>query len=505
MRGYPILIVVLLIVWTECSFGKKYALNSIPEPRSLADLEEKMSTIMDKITELATDNAQLKINKHLQLDNEKLKHEIAQQKLDIIQMKHDIAQLRHDNERLKRVNENLNAQRETAVEDRIQYLEAVTRQIVPPTCESLAKLGVTRSGAYLVDPDGVLRGDPPIRVFCDMDTDPPSTNVLHDSMETMEVGHCPDPGCYGRRIAYHASMKQMQALIDRSESCKQQIRYDCFSAALTTSGTNYAWWMDRRGDPQYYWEGSHAGEHTCNCGLTDNCEHSTQACNCDADAPKWESDSGTITNATALPITELRFGGLQSEGQKAKHTLGALVCTGRNPPSSPAGSCSSLRQAGHTGTGYHLISTKKGLLDVVLCRMDLEDTDEGFQLATGARIAEERVYFDAYRISNWSNAGIISFEGTELNMGNGMDVNTGIFTAPLDERRTFRSPVLIGLHQSSTEPQYDVLKERATAEEAKGAPESSAEPRHGHDTDRTDGRAAGPVSASLCTVRNGSL
>ncbi|CAG0885544.1 unnamed protein product [Darwinula stevensoni] len=180
--------------------------------------------------------------------------------------------------------------------------------------------------------------------------------------------------------------------------------YDCYSTALRVNDIDYAWWTDRHGDPQYYWVGSHAAEHVCSCGLSDNCIDDTYSCNCDAEAPQWELDDGAITNGTALPITQLRFGGLQFDAQKANHTLGRLVCRGKAAsPDSPAESCSSLRKAGHTHSGYYVINTKEGRLDVVFCRMDLRDTDADFQQDTGARIAEESVYFNVYRTSDLSN------------------------------------------------------------------------------------------------------
>ncbi|CAG0885541.1 unnamed protein product [Darwinula stevensoni] len=417
MKGISSLLVVALIASTECTSGNKIALNSVPEPNSVADLEKMISIMMAKIEELAKNNAQLKLN---------------------------VAQLERNDEHLKSLLEN-------KMEDRLQYLEAVTRQITPPTCETLASLGVTRTGSYLVDPDGVLRGDPPIRVLCDMKTDPVSTIVLHDSMGNTEVKHCPKPGCYRRRVAYDASVKQMNALIERSESCKQEIRYDCYSTALTVSGTNYAWWVDRHGEPQYYWAGSHAGKHVCSCGLTDNCVDPTVPCNCDAEASQWESDVGAITNRTALPIKELRFGNLRFKSQEANYTLGGLVCMGKAPsPNNPAESCSSLRKAGHTRTGYYLISTKKGRLDVVLCQMDLEDADSSFQLDTGARIAEKSVSFNVYRTSDLTSPGRIPFERTEVNIGNAMDPNSGIFTATLDGIYAFHFHFLSSLVNRDT-------------------------------------------------------
>ena len=40
-------------------------------------------------------------------------------------------------------------------------------------------------------------------------------------------------------------------------------------------------------------------------------------------------DEGYIDNSTALPITELRFGGLHYNDQSGFHTLGKLTCQGK--------------------------------------------------------------------------------------------------------------------------------------------------------------------------------
>ncbi|CAG0899890.1 unnamed protein product [Darwinula stevensoni] len=309
--------------------------------------------------------------------------------------------LSEDNENLRKDYENLKTSRQESIferdelkhqlntmEGRLQYQEAISLQITPRTCQTLADLGVTRTGEYFVDPDGVLIGDTPIKVLCDMQTDPVSTIVLHDSMGNTAIDRCAHPGCYNHSIKYGATMKQMVALIKQSKSCKQQIRYDCLATALTTGDIHYAWWVDRHGKPQYYWDGSNAGQHICKCRHSGNCTLSNLPCNCDARAPRWESDSGAITNETALPVTELRFGGLPFEGQKANYTLGGLTCKGKAPPpGNPAESCSTLRRAGNTRPGYYLINPKKGRLDVVMCRMDLEETDPKFQVETSARIA----------------------------------------------------------------------------------------------------------------------
>ncbi|CAG0893240.1 unnamed protein product [Darwinula stevensoni] len=388
------------------------AINSVIGLKNDKNLVEQVSTLVATTREHAKHIAQIKVdydilwkaNENLSNDIKNLQHEneILKQKDEKLgqnyenlmsenkRLRHDYENLQAQNMRLSQNYENLRKNTEhlksfnqgylndrydsyrNLTDGRLQYLETITLQITPRTCQTLADMGVKQTGTYFVDPDGVLRGDPPIQVLCDMET------------------------------------------------------------ALSSGDTHNAWWKDRHGNPQYYWDGSNAGRHVCNCGLSKKCIHRSSSCNCDAEAPQWESDTGTIRNRTALPITELRFGGLQFDGQKASHNLGGLVCRGKAPsPDNPAESCSSLRQAGNAETGYHLITNKKGRLDVVLCRMDLEETDPKFQMGTSARIAREVVYFDVYDAAGKAG-GVIHFSGTEVNIGGGMNPSSGVFTAPLD-------------------------------------------------------------------------
>ncbi|CAG0901976.1 unnamed protein product [Darwinula stevensoni] len=98
----------------------------------------------------------------------------------------------------------------------------------------------------------------------------------------------------------------------------------------------------------------------------------------------WTVTANLITTGTG----QTQDNTCASAGQQANYTLGGLACKGKTPaPDNPAQSCSSLRQAGSTHPGYYLINSKKGRLDVVLCRMDLEEFDPKFQVETNARIA----------------------------------------------------------------------------------------------------------------------
>ncbi|CAG0885965.1 unnamed protein product [Darwinula stevensoni] len=227
------------------------------------------------------------------------------------ELKHDFENMRKEHEKLKsslqehlREGDELKLQL-NATEGRLQYLEAISLQITPRTCQTLADLGVTRTGEYLVDPDGVLIGDAPIKVLCNMERDPVSTIVLHDSMGNTEIERCADPGCYNHSISMTVSRRPSQR-----ETYTMHGGWTV-TANLSTTGTD-------------------------------------------------QTQDNTCANAGKTP-----------------------------PPDNPAESCSSLHRAGNTHPGYYLINSKKGRLDVVMCRMDLEETDPKFQEETTARIEGE--------------------------------------------------------------------------------------------------------------------
>ena len=246
--------------------------------------------------------------------------------------------LEEENQILKDMNQNLEEKRKNlekrnkGIEDDIKYLMELSKFNIGRTCEEMARYGVDKSAYYLVDPDG-LGGEEPIRVYCQFgQSGVASTLISHKSEGETQVINCEDPGCYARKIEYNAPMKQIESLIELSESCQQDIVYKCFMSALQKQGIDYGFWLDRNGDSQVYWTGSHHGQHVCSCHYIDEgCfdeENVGNSCNCDALEPLEMSDVGTITNSSALPITELRFGGLESDVQSAFHTLGKLSCSG---------------------------------------------------------------------------------------------------------------------------------------------------------------------------------
>ena len=81
-------------------------------------------------------------------------------------------------------------------------------------------------------------------------------------------------------------------------------------------------------------KGSNYGFHVCDCHYeSEGCveeETKSNRCNCDANLPIPLTDTGVITNSTALPVQKLFFGGLNFDLQSASFILGRLKCYGKN-------------------------------------------------------------------------------------------------------------------------------------------------------------------------------
>ena len=260
------------------------------------------------------------------------KYEILEEGRQVLEKDNQICKERNQN--LEKKTKNLE-EKNKGIDDDIKYLMELSKLNVVRTCEEMAMYGVDKTGFFMLDPDG-LGGEVPIRVYCQFGQSGVAfTTISHNSEGHIQVANCKDPGCYSRKVEYNAPMKQIESLIQWSESCTQDIVYECFMSGLQIQGIDYGFWLDRNGDSQIYWTGSHHGQHVCSCHYTDEgCfdeENLGNLCNCDALKPSEMSDFGTITNSTALPITELRFGGLEVDVQTAFHTLGKLSCSGMKP------------------------------------------------------------------------------------------------------------------------------------------------------------------------------
>ncbi len=71
-------------------------------------------------------------------------------------------------------------------------------------------------------------------------------------------------------------------------------KYACNNAPLEFDGIAYSWWNDKNGKPQYFWAGSNANVHTCQCGIDRNCAEANKKCNCDSASPTAQVDYGKL-------------------------------------------------------------------------------------------------------------------------------------------------------------------------------------------------------------------
>ncbi|XP_046459861.1 neurexin-4-like isoform X2 [Daphnia pulex] len=325
------------------------------------------------------------------------------------------------------------------------------RSAILRTCREIRAADPSASsGMYWIDPDGQGVGDDPIYVHCDMASG--STAIPHDSEASMDVGHCPDPGCYSRAINYNATSRQMSALAELSAECHQSIKYDCNFAPLEFNLISYSWWNDRNGNSKTFWAGDNTDVHLCQCGLDGNCVDPSVQCNCDSMAPVPLVDDGTITDKNVLPITRLNFGRTQLETSSGVHTLGHFECTGQVAVSGMPSSCADLWRTGHSLSGlYSVVGT--AMVESVYCDFAKLPSDSSFQTWIGFEDVKSSPTYFYVQISN-SSFNVpnvpITFDAARLNVGGAMNLETGKFTAPRKGKYFFSASGLGTISASSS-------------------------------------------------------
>jgi len=352
-----------------------------------------------------------------------------------------------------------------SLEDRVDYLEEVSKIKVLRTCAEMEQHGVKTSGFYNLDPDGDNIGNAPIRAYCDFEAH--VTEILHDAEgELIDVSHCDTNLCYTRNITYISQMEQIKSLMDLSTFCDQTIEFDCYMAPLNYGDVQVGVWTDRHGQDQVYFDGEHYGEHLCSCNNYNNCtgqEALHNTCNCDNTAvPQWMEDTGKLTNMSALPVMAFKYGPLTYETQQAKFRVGRLRCGGVREVSRVPHTCLDLKLLGETRPGlYHLQDSQHDdYPKMSFCQLDQPGYEDGMELESHwvkLTSGPGQVFF-AVKHSGYndiSNGGVITFDVTVANEGSGMNSDEGVFTAPVDGVYDFK---LSALTVSGTGETYvDVL------------------------------------------------
>ncbi|RZF46692.1 hypothetical protein LSTR_LSTR002555 [Laodelphax striatellus] len=185
-----------------------------------------------------------------------------------------------------------------------------------------------------VDGSGPLK---PFPVTCEYYADGRIVTTLHHSNEeNTPVDGFQEPGSFRQDITYDADENQIEALINRSTTCRQRLVYECKQSRLFNSPSGEhdfnptAWWVSRNNQKMDYWAGSLPGSRKCECGVMGQCTDTTKWCNCDAGLESWLADGGDITEKEHLPVKQLRFGdtGNPVDEKEGRYTLGPLQCEG---------------------------------------------------------------------------------------------------------------------------------------------------------------------------------
>ena len=205
------------------------------------------------------------------------------------------------------------AEKLTKVEDLegVQVLKELGKIKPMKNCQELQDQGIGTSGTYYIDADGIGIGQKPFPVQCDFEGN--ATTILRHDLAPMEVESNVEV-----EMKYQAPNEQIKALIEQSEECYQDVKFDCLNAPLINNGQSMAHIKNLRG----YW--SSLEEEICEveCGFA--CFSKTITCNCDY--PDVQRDQRRVTKSNLLPIKGFKYGRLSSNGM-ANITIGPLVCS----------------------------------------------------------------------------------------------------------------------------------------------------------------------------------
>ena len=150
------------------------------------------------------------------------------------------------------------------VGQRLETLEELSLLRLAPSCEHLATFGLTKSGFFNIDMDGEGNGLEPFRAFCNFTTN--ETIISHSYENPVEITKCSEPGCFKLELEYSTDMENLEKLIEISESCSQEITFDCHMVALEYNDVNLAWWTSRDGEKQLFSDEVEDGNNFCSCG-----------------------------------------------------------------------------------------------------------------------------------------------------------------------------------------------------------------------------------------------
>ncbi|XP_058520159.1 contactin-associated protein-like 5 [Ochotona princeps] len=200
--------------------------------------------------------------------------------------------------------------------------------IYEQSCEVYRHQGNT-AGFFYIDSDG---SGPlaPLRVYCNITEDKIWTTVQHNNAELTRVQSSSHEKSYTTTLDYDGSMEQLEALIDSSEHCEQEMAYHCRRSHLTNTadGAPYFWWTGRSKEKFPHWGGSPPGHQQCECGLGKGFLDIAHVCNCDMDKVEWINYTGFLSFKDHLPVTQIIIADTNRSDPEAAWRVGPLRCYG---------------------------------------------------------------------------------------------------------------------------------------------------------------------------------
>ena len=161
------------------------------------------------------------------------------------------------------------------------------------------------------------------------------TEIDTKNAERREI---PTPARYSERfsfkkeIEYEIPLTAVKAIVDRSQTCEQLVKYECRDAKLFNQpgGNPSSRWLSANGYLQYYWGGALHDSYKCACAYSpQGCADKNSYCNCDSSVAEGQTnaDEGLLNVTRDLPVREVQFGGLTSLSQ-AIYSVRKIVCYG---------------------------------------------------------------------------------------------------------------------------------------------------------------------------------
>jgi len=86
---------------------------------------------------------------------------------------------------------------------------------------------------------------------------------------------------------------------------------------------------------------------------------------------------------------------------------------------------------GHTLSGFYDVKSSSTQIASTYCDFSKSSTESGYETRYGfVDVKSSPVHFFVTRTTNWNTPGTMPFQKEYLNLGSGMNINTGVFTTP---------------------------------------------------------------------------